>query len=148
MVRTNQGGSILSFAVLGGVMALLLIGGAYIVRHNLAPAERDSRVATSEQQDESSEQNQNDDEPAPADNNDQEEASAPRQDAVPGNTNNTNTSGEGTETPRPTPAAGDQSSSGLPSTGPSSAFFGGLMISGLVGASAAYMQSRRHRASL
>ena len=36
MVRTNQGGSILNFAIIGVVMALLLVGGAYFVRHNLS----------------------------------------------------------------------------------------------------------------
>lgn len=33
MARTNQGGSIVSFIVVGGVLTLLLVGGAYWVHH-------------------------------------------------------------------------------------------------------------------
>lgn len=33
MVRTNQGGSVLSFIVIGIVTILLLIGGVYAIRH-------------------------------------------------------------------------------------------------------------------
>ncbi len=151
MVRTNQGGSILTFAVLGGIMALLLIGGAYFVRHNLVPAERTPQVATSEQQDNSSEQNQDDDKPAPANNNDQsKETPAPQQNVVPQapDSTNKNNSGESTQTPPAAPVAVDQSSGGLPSTGPSSALFGGFMLSGLAALVVAYGQSRRTSASL
>lgn len=42
MVRTNQGGSILGFVIVGSVLALLLIGGAYFVRHSLMPSDRNS----------------------------------------------------------------------------------------------------------
>jgi cytoskeletal protein RodZ len=151
MVRTNQGGSILSFAILGGIMALLLIGGAYFVRHNLAPAERTPQVATTDQQDDSSEQNQDDDKPAPANNSDKpKETPAPQQNVVPKapDSTNNNSSSESAQTPRPAPVAGDQSSGGLPSTGPSSALFGGFMLSGLVALAVAYAQSRRILASL
>lgn len=34
MARKNQGGSILNFVIIGVVLALLLIGGAYFVRSN------------------------------------------------------------------------------------------------------------------
>ena len=35
MVRTNQGGSVLSFIIIGTVMTLLLLGGIYIVRQQV-----------------------------------------------------------------------------------------------------------------
>lgn len=140
MARTNQGGSILSFAVLGGVMALLLIGGVYVVRHNLAPLERESQVTTS-QNGSSSDRASNNDQPARPQDRDQ-----PPETATPGNANNDKTSVENSATPAP--AGNDQASSGLPSTGPSSAFFAGLMLSGLIGLAIAYVQSRRTRASL
>lgn len=42
MARSNQGGSILSFLIIGGILAVLLIGGAYFVQqrtsHPAAPA--------------------------------------------------------------------------------------------------------------
>jgi LPXTG-motif cell wall-anchored protein len=31
MVRTNQGGSVLSFVIIGAIMAAILVGGVYIV---------------------------------------------------------------------------------------------------------------------
>lgn len=36
MVRTNQGGSVLSFIIIGVVLAGLLVGGVYIIRQQLA----------------------------------------------------------------------------------------------------------------
>lgn len=39
MVRTNQGGSVLSFVIIGVIMAAILVGGVYVVRQQtLQPA--------------------------------------------------------------------------------------------------------------
>jgi LPXTG-motif cell wall-anchored protein len=35
MVRTNQGGSVLSFIVIGAILACLLIGGVFVVHHQV-----------------------------------------------------------------------------------------------------------------
>ena len=49
MVRTNQGGSVLSFIVIGVAMALLLIGGAYFVRQQIDQPVSQGPVKTPEQ---------------------------------------------------------------------------------------------------
>lgn len=149
MVRTNQGGSILSFVILGGIMALLLIGGAYVVHHNFAPAEKTPQIATSGEGDGSSKQTPNNNQTAPAPKSDQSgEANRSESGATPDNTNSYNSSTQNTEKPQPTPASGGQTSNGLPTTGPSSALFAGAMLSSLVALLMAYMQSRRADASL
>ena len=48
MGRTKQGGSILGYVIVGGVLTLLLLGGAYMLRNNWSgkPAETADKVAT------------------------------------------------------------------------------------------------------
>ncbi len=147
MVRTNQGGSILGFVVLGGIMALLLIGGAYIVRRNFPPAEIGSEIAVSDERGESSNQSDENKPSTPAPNDNQEgEGSSPKPSTVPGGVNNNTDSSNQTVTPtEKSPAVDSQNSSGLPETGPSSVVFAGLMLSGLSGLLVAYIQSRRTR---
>jgi hypothetical protein len=150
MVRTNQGGSILSFVVLGGVMAILLIGGAYMVRHTFVPTERKPQVATSGEGGESSKQTQGNGQATPAPNNKQSgETNNSGSEAAPNSANNSaNSSTPSTEKPESAPASDGQASNGLPTTGPSGTLFAGIMLSSLVALLMAYMQSRRFGVSL
>lgn len=153
MVRTKQGGSILSFVILGVVMALLLIGGVYAVRHYLSPKAPGAQVATSGEDNGSSKQtpNSSNNQTTPPQKSDQSGSSSNSGQNTP--SNNSQTSGNGgsgsTNQPAATPpASSGQTSSGLPTTGPSSVLFVGMMLSSLVATLTAYIQSRRFWASL
>lgn len=146
MVRTNQGGSILGFIIIGGVLALLLIGGAYFVRHSLTPAEPESDMISQQttdedtggqpSEDEADESQSQDgqgseDEPAeqPADDDDSEPAAD-----------------------ESLPAAGSEGDGeipgSLPETGSASGFIAALMLGGLAALAVAYKRSRQLPSSL
>lgn len=142
MRRTNQGGSILSFVVIGGIMVLLLIGGAYLVRHTLAPAmNKDTSVA---QKDEGSSSDTKKDQTTSEDKSTSDEGTAPKTDentdaTTPGQTEQPSTLPSGSATPE---------THTLPTTGPDGALVSGVMLSSLVGIAALYVRSRRELASL
>ena len=139
MVRTNQGGSILSFAILGGIMALLLVGGAYFIRQRLAPAERNPQVAITQEDKKPTEQ--------ASDKEVQEQKEEPTAPDRPAESNvpvrNGSSDSESATTPA-VPSTGNQPADGLPSTGPSGGVLvAGGMLSALVAVIVAYLQSRR-----
>jgi cell division protein FtsN len=85
MVRTNQGGSILNFVIIGVILALLLVGGAYFVRQrsqltadNGTSAPAPANPATPEE--ESAPEN---DTPAPSTPAEEKDEQASREEAAP-----------------------------------------------------------------
>jgi LPXTG-motif cell wall-anchored protein len=131
MVRTNQGGSVLSFIIIGAVMVLLLAGGAYIVRQqshrgtltpaptqiSKTPAPSGNKPATSTPQ-------------KPADKKPQ---SAPTPQPSPA------------LTPQPVPSSpSTPATSQLPHTGPAETMSSLLAVGLLTGVSVAYLRSRRY----
>lgn len=147
MVRTNQGGSILNFLVLGSVMAILVVGGAYLIRHNLAPAERGPQIAAPGDRGESPKQTPNN-QPAPAPKNDQPAGPNNTEPKTAQNGDSNNSSTQNTKTPQSAPTDNRRASNGLPTTGPASAPFAGVMLSSLAALLLAYVQSRRIHVSL
>ena len=137
MERTNQRGSVLGFVMIGAVLAVLLVGGVYLVsRYQSQPATNQDqelnsgpvRGEISPQTDKVPSQPQPDKTPV------QPAAPAPE-----------NSDSSAAEQPTP-PGAGETTPSEvetLPQTGPGETFIA-LVAAGLLAAStAAYMQSRR-----
>ncbi len=138
MVRTNQGGSILGFLVIGGVMALLLIGGVYLVRNNLVPAMGPGNVA---EQDDKDSAPSSEDEPDVTENEESQPADdEPVFENLPGPLQIAD---------KPQTESDDSESLGnLPETGPSSTLLSGFLLSGIVAALLAYIRSRGRSVSL
>jgi flagellar biosynthesis/type III secretory pathway M-ring protein FliF/YscJ len=124
MVRTNQGGSVLGFIVVGIVMLLLLVGGIHVVRQQLTQPEQVQDTAN---------QSQGSD--------DQQEEGA-RQD-------NQSDISEQANSPEDHPfESTSNTASELPQTGPVE-LFGTLLALGLLGGVAvSYLRSRRPELSL
>lgn len=125
MVRTNQGGSVLSFVLVGIVAIALLVGGVYIIRQQSAqPTEMPTPATTDKPQQTKK--------PASSDNqasNKQDTASKPPQQAAP-------------------PPANSVPADKLPQTGPGETF-GSMVVIGLVCAVVVtYLRSRRPELSL
>jgi len=137
MVRTNQGGSILGFLIIGGVMALLLIGGVYLVRKNLIPAMGPGTVAVKDDEDKapSSEEDRDTPEAEEAKPSDDETASE-------------NLPGPLKVADKPQPKDDNDSQRNLPETGPGGILLSGFLLSGIVAASLAYFRSRGQSVSL
>ena len=126
MARTNQGGSILGFVLIGGVLALLLVGGAYLVRKNTElPA--DTSVAP--------EMGQTEKKP---DKTEEKPKSAPEKEEKQTNNNAQKEQDN-------IPATGTDE---LPKTGPAQTILTVVMLGILVGVSVSYVQSRRLASSL
>ena len=125
MARTNQGGSILGFAIIAGVMALLLVAGVYVVRHQLASQSQGAPVPEEQIDDGSSDASTGTD------------TSRPVQDAPVADT----------KQPEQT-ASPDHSPEDLPQTGPADIILSTIAVGAIVGAIVAYMRSRDTVASL
>lgn len=149
MVRTNQGGSILGFIVIGSVMALLLVGGVYFVRNYLSPETDRGPVAV-----ENGSESQEDQEPAP-----EEEPAAPEEESEPDQEEGADQGGD-TGTPAPEQPSDDEaqpqtevprggaSPENLPETGLADTLLTSLALSGVVAAAIAYKRSRDISVSL
>ncbi len=132
MVRTNQGGSILEFVIVGGVMALLLVGGVYLARHHLMPASNGTPITT---EDDQAEEQPVEEEVAPKD--EENAADTPKQEA---DSQHTSDVGQ--------PTTGNTSPESLPQTGPADALLASLAIGSIIGGAVAYKRSRGVVASL
>ncbi len=136
MVRTNQGGSILGFVIIGGVMALLLVGGAYLVRHNLNSTSDGAPIAV-----------ENDTEPEqPAD----DDAVTPDEEQPDAQEEQDDASQDSTASDEQSPSvhADTGSPEHLPQTGPGETIVGALLLGSIAGAAVAYKRSRDAIASL
>lgn len=128
MVRSNQGGSVLSFLIIGAALVALLIGGVYFAR---AHANDTIAQATSDQK-QSHESN---------------ETTAPKLDEEKAKPKPEATKPE-VSTPKPQPAPVTPRPAQLPQTGPTETFMAMLAIGLLTGTSVAYYRSRQHRLTL
>lgn len=126
MASSNQGGSILSFLVIGGVLTALLVGGAYWVQQRSTRSETTQAPIAVQPADQTTKQEEK--KPAPVAEDKKVAVETKKEEAK-------------KEAPKPAPAA--PSTAELPRTGPAE------MISSIVGAgllsgvSVAYMRSRR-----
>lgn len=126
MVRTSQGGSILSFIIIGVVLVLLLVGGAYFVRQKTQSPSGNAPVTTSPQTKA----------PAASDNKNTSDKNGA---ASPDSSSKQAVSPDTTDKS----AASGGSSNHLPQTGPTETF-SALVVLGLVsGVVTAYIRSRR-----
>ena len=140
MVRTNQGGSILGFIVIGAVMAALLIGGVYLVRQNLIPGVKsgaeslqDSSDSTKPSKDETENAKNEGDQSTAQDGQASEPAAGTEQ---------------ATDKPRTQTGSGTISTTDLPETGPAGILLSGLFLSLVVAVTSAYIRSRGLASSL
>lgn len=138
MVRTNQGGSILGFVIVGVVLALVLLGGAYFIRNNLSTS-TDSTVV---EDPEISEDDLGGDTSETDETSDQEAEDEGRTTIMPGVSVGDE---EGTQADEFTDRTSQHD---LPQTGASDVFAASLVLSVIAGSSAAYVRSRRASVSL
>lgn len=123
MVRTNQRGSIMGFVAIGGIMALLLIGGAYIVRHTLAASSESTQPTVTEES--------GDDTPVGQPATNEKDESAEEEAALPGREDTSS---------QPTPQT--TAPADLPQTGPADGIMTSILLGGMVGAGLLYKRSR------
>lgn len=132
MARTNQGGSIVGFVVIGAVLILGSAGLLYWVSHRDAPATKTPEVSV----------------PAASENSDKEKTETPTNsdsDTNKEETDNTQTS----ETPsQPTSSSSDQAVEQIPQTGPADTLMQLLAIGLLAGVVAVFVRSHKHRSTL
>lgn len=134
MVRANQGGSVLSFLIIGGVLVALLIGGVYFVR---SQANESVAQATTDQQKKSDMPEEA--APTKTDNKDKKAEDKKTTETKP------DTSKKEAPAPTPSPAARPAE---LPQTGPAETVAAMLGVSLLVGTATAYYRSRSQRLAL
>lgn len=136
MVRTNQGGSVLSFVIIGVVLVALFVGGAFGVRYLLKPQTSSTGGGTAVTP-----------APSPKDNRPRTDDSNKSQatPAVPA----PQTSQNNPPSSNPTPAtpAPSNTKAQLPTTGPADTLATIIAVASLSSVTAAYVQSRRNRAT-
>lgn len=135
-----------SFLVIGSVLVLLLIGGAYFVRHNLSPAPKTVDPIV-EQNDETPDQLPGDDKNKE---NDKEDT---KEEPVAGGNDSTSTQQPKEEAGNTTgSSAGSadnaQTTHNLPETGPGSSLLSGVALGILTAVTVAYIRSRQLLTSL
>lgn len=153
MKRSEQGGAIVGFLIASVVLALLLVGGVYAVRHhpewvasgaNSAPTV--SKTDTSDQK--STDKSSSDDkatkdqskDQAPSSDSSSSDSTAGGDTSSPATPNTTTpTTPDSTNTDTPS----GQPESALPHTGPADAFLSLIGVGSLTVATAAYVRSRR-----
>ena len=134
-MRARERGSILEFVIVGAVMALLLIGGVYAIRHMLAPSAQGTDSTTSE----------SDADLAPSSDETPDVDDTKEDDSTVQNSEDDATTDETTESESSTSetAAEDgQTPSDLPQTGPAQSLLAGFLLSSMVAVAIAYKRSR------
>lgn len=147
MARTNQRGSILEFIIIGGVMALLLVGGAYFVRRTLVPSDstsepkvsRNGRSKDSSDSADSSKDAPSDKAPDTKKEDQPKQADSPKQDADDAPDDNSSQQASSGE---PSPEKQSDTPNNLPQTGPADTVLSSFLVGGIVAAGAAYIRSR------
>ena len=155
MGRSNQGGSILSFVIIGGILMTLLVGGAYAVQQRSTQAERGDTVAVQPENTPVAEENEaapkeDESQEAPAEKEapkaEQKEAKeeAPKAEQKVTPETKPTPSPEKQPAPAATPApAAPRTATELPETGPVEAFSSIVGLGLLSAVSIAYVRSRR-----
>lgn len=140
MNRTKQGGSVLSFILIGCALALVLIGGVFLVRRVWTPRPTTQVAGPTNAPASQS----NGATPAPA-------APAPSTTPTPSSSSQNSGSAGSQASPAPAPApqaaAPAPAPSALPTTGPADTVGTMLILGVVVAAGTAYVQSRRARIS-
>lgn len=132
MARTNQGGSIVGFVVIGAVLILGSAGLLYWVSHRDAPATKTPEVSV----------------PTATENSDKEKTETPTTSESDGNKEDTDNA-RTRETPSPsTPDSTDDEVEEIPQTGPADTLMQLLAIGLLAGLVAAYVRSHKHSSTL
>ncbi len=155
MARKNQGGSILGFVIIGGAMALLLIGGAYFVRQNasLVTGETSGIVGDVSDSDSLDEEETKDEGESDNSGTNEESEQPSEGEQVPDEEDSdTTVTDESTNEQAPhhpdestttsQPEAHDAPTERLPETGPADMIAASLLLSGIVGVAVAYIRSR------
>ena len=133
MVKANEGGSVLSFVVIGAILVLLLVGGTYFVRQKLSVNAETASQTPDTSKSNPSDQTNTSKEPTKKD----EPAKTP-------------------ESPKPTPAqpstppqtTASTPPAALPQTGPAETFSIVVGVALLTATFTAYVRSRRDYVSL
>ncbi|HEV7952285.1 MAG TPA: LPXTG cell wall anchor domain-containing protein [Candidatus Saccharimonadales bacterium] len=133
MASSNQGGSILSFIVIGSVLAALLIGGAYFVQRRAAPAGTTQEPVAVQPATQSPSEGDKKSTP-PAD--DKKAPAETKKEPTPVK-----------EAPKPAPQATPPAANELPQTGSAGMISSVLGVGLLSGATIAYVRSRRASAT-
>lgn len=142
MVRTNQGGSILEFIIIGTVMALLLVGGAYFVRQNLTSADQGEELVSLDNGEEES--SNTPDESSDSTDDDKSQSESEETPATDQEDQTENESANGLDGSGQIPQTGQETEApeSLPETGPADVVLSGLLLGGLAAVAAVYLRSR------
>ena len=141
MGRTKQGGSVLSFIIIGVLLLGALAGGVYLYRHAWAPSNQPQTASKPTSPSQASAPAQNN-----GANNSNGSSQSSNQSTSPNNSSNSSPNSSSSQ-PAPSSAA-PQSSSRLPTTGPADTLATMLALGVVTAAATAYLQSRRALRSL
>lgn len=149
MVRTNQGGSVLGFVIIGGVLALLLVGGIYVAKQQATPESPAATPAPAPSEEKPAPQPQPNDQSG----DEKQPAPAPEEGAQPDTSDNQPTDNQPAQPQEDEPESsqnlpGTGGPKELPRTGPAGALASLVAVVLLTGATTAYLRSRRAAASL
>ena len=139
MGRTKQGGSVLSFIIVGVVLLAALAGGVYWYRHAFVPHTSPEVATNPASPSESSDSTKN---------NNSSQSSDQLKSRSSDSSNTSTNSAPSQPAPAQPTAPTPQSSSQLPKTGPADTIGAMLILGVLTAATAAYSQSRRALRSL
>lgn len=149
MKRTNQGGSVLSFIIIGGVLTLLLVGGVYMLRQYNQSSTVAVETPAAPAPDSTNQAGEPSTKPSESDKSANEEQkpsdSTETPTTMPGSSSNESTSGSDSEA---TDSTIGSNVGELPQTGPAESASALVAMTLLAGTSVAYMQSRRQSSSL
>lgn len=152
MARTNQRGSVLEFIIIGSVMAILLVGGAYLVRRTLMSAGDDNKISLVEDENGDNYNDSGDAVEGPDDESNKDSNDSSNEDTVDQIPGGTSTDTDNSSNPsQPTPGSDNLPQTGqdsaspetLPQTGPVDIAVNGLLLGGVVAAGTAYRRSRK-----
>jgi len=140
MVRTSQGGSILSFIIVAVVLAGLLVGGAYVIHRQASPSSESQPAPApvavpSEPDPSSSSDTSSDASTKPVEQSNEPNSDTSQQPASPSEPSDDETA--------MSDQSGSDTSASLPHTGPRASVISAVVVAVITYATVAYGQSRR-----
>ena len=138
MRRTNQGGSLAGFIIIGVLLTLVLVGGLYGLNRYNAQRAADETAATEEQAEESPSSDASKTEVVT----DQPSVQSRTEQASPDTTQQTQTQSATQPSPAAQPSTPAARSGQLPQTGPADALLGVVAVTMLTFAGVHYVRSR------